>query len=68
MSTRKKLVIIIDRSGSMGKEHRMNLAKDAALTVLNTLTPDDYVSIFFNFTLTKTVTQNMRRIVQVRGA
>ena len=44
MSTRKRLVIIIDRSGSMRAKQRMVLAKDAALTVLNTLTPDDYVS------------------------
>jgi uncharacterized protein with von Willebrand factor type A (vWA) domain len=44
MSTRKRLVIIIDRSGSMGGRQRMNLAKDAAVTVLNTLTPDDFVS------------------------
>ncbi|XP_028405667.1 uncharacterized protein LOC114528242 isoform X2 [Dendronephthya gigantea] len=44
MSARKKLVIIIDRSGSMGREQRMSLAKDAALTVLDTLTPDDYVT------------------------
>lgn len=49
MSTRKRLVIIIDQSGSMKAKQRMVLAKDAALTVLNTLTPDDYVSISFFF-------------------
>ena len=45
MSTKKNVVIIIDRSGSMTKAGRMALAKDAALTVLDTLTADDYVSI-----------------------
>ena len=45
MSTRKNLVVIIDRSGSMGGKNRLILAKNAALTVLDTLTPDDYVSI-----------------------
>lgn len=45
MSTKKNLVIIIDRSGSMGNARRMILAKHAALTVLDTLTADDYVSI-----------------------
>ena len=44
MSTKKRLVIIIDRSGSMSAKQRMALAKDAALTALNTLTPNDYVS------------------------
>lgn len=40
---KKNLVIIIDRSGSMSGP-RMQLAKDAALTVLDTLSPQDNVS------------------------
>ena len=40
---KKNLVIIIDRSGSM-KGLRMKLAKDAAITVLDTLSPHDNVS------------------------
>ena len=39
----KNLVIIIDRSGSMSGT-RMKLAIDAALTVLDTLSPQDNVS------------------------
>lgn len=39
----KNLVIIIDRSGSMSGK-RMKLAIDAALTVLDTLSPQDNVS------------------------
>lgn len=41
---KKNLVIIIDRSGSMSGL-RMRLAKEAALTVLDTLPPKDNVSI-----------------------
>ena len=41
---RKNLVIIIDRSGSMSGL-RMRLAKEAAFTVLDTLSPKDNVSI-----------------------
>ena len=48
MATRKNLVIIIDRSGSMSRAGRIVLAKDAALTVLETLTADDYVSTSVN--------------------
>ena len=40
---KKNLVIIIDRSGSMSGP-RMRLAIDAALTVLDTLSPQDNVS------------------------
>lgn len=40
---KKNLVIIIDRSGSMFGT-RMKLAIDAALTVLDTLSPQDNVS------------------------
>lgn len=40
----KSVVIIIDTSGSMGTT-RLNLAKEAALTALGTLNPNDYVSI-----------------------
>lgn len=40
---KKNLVIIIDRSGSM-KGPRMRLAIDAALTVVDTLSPQDNVS------------------------
>lgn len=41
---KKNLVIIIDRSGSMSGL-RMRLAKEAAFTVLDTLSPKDNVSI-----------------------
>ena len=44
MSLRKNMIIIIDKSGSMGNKGRMSLAIAAALTVLDTLRPDDYVS------------------------
>ena len=40
---KKNLVIIIDRSGSMSGT-RMKLAIDAALTVLDTLSPQDNVN------------------------
>lgn len=45
MTVQKKVVIIIDYSGSMKNKNRMLLAQNAALTVLSTLTPDDYVGI-----------------------
>ena len=41
---KKNLVIIIDRNGSMSGL-RMRLAKEAAFTVLDTLSPKDNVSI-----------------------
>ena len=47
---KKNLVIIIDRSGSMSGS-RMRLAKDAALTVLDTLSPHDNVSTRASFAL-----------------
>lgn len=52
---KKNLVIIIDRSGSMSGP-RMRLAIEAALTVLDTLSPQDNVSnhhIARKITLTK---------------
>ena len=53
MPVRKNLIVIIDRSGSMSLLQRMNLARTAALTVLDGLRPEDYVSIAeFNICVT----------------
>jgi hypothetical protein len=41
----KNLVIILDVSGSMGDLNRINLAKSAAKSVLDTLTFADYVNV-----------------------
>jgi len=41
----KNVILIIDVSGSMDDNGRMALAKDAAITVLNTLTFADWVGI-----------------------
>ena len=42
---RKNIVIIIDQSSSMRKDRKMEMAKDAAITVLDTLSPQDNASI-----------------------
>eukprot|EP00761_Pharyngomonas_kirbyi_P010550 gb/GECH01010570.1/.p1 GENE.gb/GECH01010570.1/~~gb/GECH01010570.1/.p1 ORF type:complete len:1003 (+),score=253.65 gb/GECH01010570.1/:1-3009(+) len=45
----KDVILLIDISGSMGQNNRINVAKEAALTVLNTLTTKDFVNvILFN--------------------
>lgn len=60
---KKNLVIIIDRSGSMSGP-RMRLAVDAALTVLDTLSPQDYVSItIHNATARKTT---LTKVIGIR--
>lgn len=41
----KDVVLIIDTSGSMEVSNRMQIAKEAAHLILNTLTPDDFVNI-----------------------
>ena len=45
----KDVVIVIDHSGSMNDVHDtrslMDIAKDAALTVLNTMNPNDRVKL-----------------------
>ena len=45
----KDVVIIIDKSGSMGHTHEgqtlMQIAKNAGISVLETLSPNDRVSI-----------------------
>ena len=40
----KDLVLVIDTSGSMEKNNRMFIAREAAKTVVNTLNPNDRVS------------------------
>ncbi|XP_019645836.1 PREDICTED: VWFA and cache domain-containing protein CG16868-like [Branchiostoma belcheri] len=42
---KKNVVIVIDISGSMNTAHRIDLAKQAALTVLDTLTARDWVGV-----------------------
>ncbi|XP_078678415.1 voltage-dependent calcium channel subunit alpha-2/delta-4-like [Branchiostoma floridae x Branchiostoma belcheri] len=42
---KKNVVIVIDVSGSMRKENRIELAKQAALTVLDTLTARDWAGV-----------------------
>ena len=60
---KKNLVIIIDRSGSMSGP-RMRLAVDAALTVLDTLSSQDYVSItIHNATARKTT---LTKVIGIR--
>ncbi|XP_068702229.1 VWFA and cache domain-containing protein 1-like isoform X1 [Montipora foliosa] len=51
---KKNVVIIIDRSASMRRLRRMELAKDAAITVLDTLSPQDNVGIVVFSTLVNT--------------
>jgi len=41
----KDIVLVIDRSASMKKFNRMVATKKAAITVLNTLTPDDRIAV-----------------------
>ena len=41
----KNVILVIDVSGSMGEFGRLDLAKDAAITVINTLTNFDYVGV-----------------------
>ena len=41
---KKNIVIVIDQSLSMSSEGKMDLAKDAANTVLDTLSPQDNAS------------------------
>ena len=41
----KDVVLVIDRSSSMRKFDRMLATKNAAVTVLNTLTPDDRIAV-----------------------
>lgn len=41
----KDVVIVVDVSGSMGQHNRLELAKDAAVTVINTLGSDSYVNV-----------------------
>lgn len=43
--TPKDIVLVIDRSGSMKKFDRMKSTKNAAITVLNTLNPNDRVAV-----------------------
>ena len=43
--TPKDVVLVIDRSASMKKFDRMKVTKQAAITVLNTLTPDDRIAV-----------------------
>lgn len=42
----KRVVIIIDKSGSMGSNGRMARARDAAMAVLDTLNPNDWFAVF----------------------
>ena len=45
----KEIIVVIDVSGSMGAEGRIDLARDAALAILDTLTwNDDIGFILFN--------------------
>lgn len=41
----KNVILVIDTSGSMGSFSRMSRAREAALTVLRTLNPEDYVGV-----------------------
>ena len=41
----KHVVIVIDKSGSMQSRNRMQIAKEAAKTVLDTLNPRDMVRL-----------------------
>ena len=41
----KNVILVIDVSGSMGSFNRLSIAKDAAKTVVNTLTNFDYVGL-----------------------
>jgi len=41
----RALVLIIDKSGSMGRNNKLNYAKAAALTVTKTLRDSDYISV-----------------------
>ena len=41
----KDVILVIDVSGSMSNFNRIGLARDAAITVINTLTNSDYVAV-----------------------
>ena len=41
----KNVILVLDVSGSMGNNDRMELTKEAALTVINTLTNSDFVAV-----------------------
>ena len=41
----KDVILVIDVSGSMSSNNRIGLARDAAITVINTLTNSDYVAV-----------------------
>lgn len=41
----RALVLVIDKSGSMGRNHKLEYAKAAAETVLRTLKPNDLISV-----------------------
>lgn len=41
----KNVILVLDVSGSMGSNDRIELAKDAAVTVINTLTNSDFVAV-----------------------
>ena len=60
----KDVILVIDVSGSMSSNNRIGLAREAAITVINTLTNSDYVAVvLFNSDATQLLLAG-----QTRGA
>jgi len=59
----KDVVLVLDTSGSMGSYNRLNIMKDAAKYVINTLSVGDYVSVItFNTDASSLISSRLQRV------